>query len=138
MRGCLLLACVILAAGTSGCGMMKGRKKEKPEQLDPYRSPMADRINAVLYPGRKPAKMLEELALLGVTPGKSFQDFKEETKIDDWFDDESEAGPVRYTSLTCGLSPVVDEKGKLLRFYRNRKHVNEETYPELFIGPGKE
>ena len=119
--------------------MLKGKKKkEEPEQLDPYRSLMADRINAVLYPGSKPARMMENLALLGVTPGKGFDDFKEETKIDDWFADESQAGPIRYTSLTCGLSPLVGENGKLLRFYRNRKYVDGKTHPELFIGPGRE
>ena len=115
--------------------MMKGKKKEAPEQLDPYRSPMADRINAVLYPGRKPAKMLEDLALLGVAPGKGFDDFKEQTKIDDWFTDGPEIAPVRYTSLTCGLSPVVDERGKIQSFYRNRKYFEGETHEEVFIGP---
>jgi len=82
--------------------------------------------------------VMEDLALLGVVPGKDFEDFKDESKIDDWFGDENGLGPVRYTSLTCGLSPLVDEEGKMIRFYRSRKMIDGEIQPEMFLGPGKE
>ena len=65
--------------------------------------------------------MLAELALLGVGPGKLFADFKEESDIDDWFEIESARGGVREVSLTCGLSPVVDDDGKITALYRSRK-----------------
>ena len=129
---------MLLPAGLSGCGGSEPGKKE-PEQLDPYRSVMSERINEVIYSGKRPAKVMAELALLGVTPGKKFGDFKEESKIDDWFAPTGEeAGPVRYTSFTCGLSPVVDDSGKMIRFYRNRKLIDGEMQPEMFLGPGEE
>lgn len=132
-----LLAVALCAAGLSACGA--GKEKKEPEQLDPYRSRMSERINEVLYSGKRPAKVMEELALLGIHAGKGFEDFKEESKIDDWFTtDEALAGPVRYTSLTCGLSPVVDGDGKMIRFYRNRKSIDGVMQPELFLGPGHE
>jgi hypothetical protein len=137
MKRVVLLACVLVPAGLSGCGGSKPEKKE-PEQLDPYRSVMSERVNAVIYSGKRPAKVMAELALLGVTPGKDFEEFKEESKIDDWFEPGEESGPVRYTSLTCGLSPVVDEDGKMVRFYRNRKLIDGEMQPEMFLGPGEE
>ncbi len=139
MKGrAFLLVCGLVGAGLAGCGGVKPEKKEEPEQLDPYRSPMSGRIDAVLYSGKRPAKVMEELALLGVVPGKDFEDFKEESKIDDWFSDGAESGPLRYTSLTCGLSPVVDEDGKMTRFYRNRKRFDGKLQPEMFLGPGEE
>jgi hypothetical protein len=141
MKRLVLLACGFFAAGVAGCGGPKPEKKE-PEQLDPYRSVMSERINAVIYSGRRPAKVLEELALLGVTPGKDFEEFKEESKIDDWFapgdEAEAEGGPVRYISLTCGLSPVVNEDGKMTRFYRSRKLIDGKMQPEMLLGPGAE
>ena len=120
--------------------MRKKLAKMEAEQPDPYRSQMADRINEILYPGKRPAKTLEQLALLGVAPGKDFADFKEESQIDDWFatDQVLEDDMVRYISLTCGLSPVVDEKGKMVRFYRGRKNVDGRLHEEKFIGPGEE
>ena len=137
MKRLILLACGILSVGIAACGGARPEKKE-PEQLDPYRAVMSERINAVVYSGKRPKKVMEELALLGVFPGKDFEDFKEESKIDDWFGDENVVGPVRYTSLTCGLSPLVDEEGKMTRFYRNRKMIDGEVQPELFLGPGEE
>jgi hypothetical protein len=129
---------MLVPAGLSGCGGLKAEKKE-PEQLDPYRSAMSERINEVIYSGKRPAKVMVELALLGVVPGKKFVDFKAESKIDDWFAPEAgEMGPIRYTSFTCGLSPVVDDDGKMVRFYRNRKLIDGEMQPEIFLGPGEE
>jgi hypothetical protein len=142
-----LLGAALLSLALSACGppdpaevTRKKLAKAEADQPDPYRSLMADRINEVLYPGRHPAKMLEQLALLGVTPGKDFADFKEESKIDDWFatDQVLEDDMVRYISLTCGLSPVVDDKGKMVRFYRGKKNVDGKFHEERFIGPGEE
>jgi len=142
MKVFFFLACVILTACAVGCGGVKAAKKkdkEEPEQLDPYRSLMSERINAVIYSGASNAKVMEQLALLGVAPGKVFDDFKEESKIDDWFGEEGEAGLKRYTSLTCGLSPVVsDESGRIMKMYRGRKLIDGEMKPEKFIGPGEE
>lgn len=133
-----LLVPAMCVAALSACGTGKKEKKE-PEQLDPYRSLMSERVNEVIYSGKRPAKVMEELALLGVAPGKDFEEFKEESKIDDWFaTEEHPIGPVRYTSLTCGLSPVVDEAGDMVRFYRNRKLIEGEMQPEIFLGPGNE
>jgi hypothetical protein len=137
MNRSVLLACGTLAAAVCACGGAKPEKKE-PEQLDPYRAVMSERINAVVYSGKRPKKVMEDLALLGVVPGKDFEDFKDESKIDDWFGDENGLGPVRYTSLTCGLSPLVDEEGKMIRFYRSRKMIDGEIQPEMFLGPGRE
>jgi hypothetical protein len=103
------------------------------EQLDPYRSPMSERINAVIYRRDKPDGMLAELALLGVGPGKLFADFKEESGIDDWFEIESASGGVRQVSLTCGLSPVVDADGKISALYRSRKMVGGKMHEEMEI-----
>ena len=142
-----LLGAAFLAALLSACGppdpaevTRQKLAKAEAEQPDPYRAIEADRINAVLYPGKKPAKVLEQLALLGVAPGKDFEDFKEESQIDDWFatDQVLEDNMVRYISLTCGLSPVVDEKGKMVRFYRGRKNIDGKLHEEKFIGPGEE
>jgi hypothetical protein len=137
MKAHHLLAVALCAAGLSACGA--GKEKKEPEQLDPYRSRMSERINEVIYSGKRPAAVIEELALLGIHAGKDFEEFKEESKIDDWFTtEEALAGPVRYTSLTCGLSPVVDEDGDMVRFYRNRKLIDGVMQPELFLGPGRE
>lgn len=135
MKAAVLLGAGILFLGVTGCGGSKAAKE--PEQIDPYRSVMADRINEVLYSKRSPEKMLAELALLNVQPGKLFPDFKEESKIDDWFAEEwkPEPGYQRYTSLTCGLSPVVDEGGHIKFLLRNRKFVDGKVFPELPITP---
>ena len=101
--------------------------------MDPYRSPMSERINAVIYRRDKPDGMLAELALLDVGPGKPFADFKEESGIDDWFEIESARGGVRQVSLTCGLSPVVDDDGKITSLYRSRKQVNGKMHEEMEI-----
>lgn len=133
MKAAVLLGGAIFSLGLTGCGNSKAKKE--PEQLDPYRALMADRINEVIYSKRSPEKMLRELALLNVQPDKLFPDFKEESKIDDWFAEEWKPGLKRYTSLTCGLSPVVDEEGHMKFLFRNRKFVGGKTYPELPITP---
>lgn len=142
-----LLGATLLAAALPACGpadpaaeTRKKLAKMEAEQPDPYRAILADKINEVLYPGKRPAKTLAQLALLGVAPGKDFEDFKEESQIDDWFatDQVLEDNMVRYISLTCGLSPVVDEKGKMVRFYRGRKNIDGKLHEERFIGPGEE
>lgn len=136
MRRWLALACGILALGPAGCG---GPPPEPPldeEQLDPYRPLMATRINGVLYPGGGPERMLAELALLGVRPGMDFGDFKAESGIDDWFAEARSSGGSRHTSLTCGLSPVVDDDGKVVALFRARKRIDGKLHPELEItGP---
>lgn len=114
---------------------MKPEPEKKEEQLDPYLPPMSTSINAVLYSKRSTDEMLAELALLGVTPGKKFEDFKEESGIKDWFGEESDFLPTRYTSLTCGLSPVVDTDGKMTGFYRSRKMVGGKLHDEMRITP---
>ncbi len=140
-------ACLAVALSASSCGHADPAKAKREKALkglaeapDPYRAVMADNINAVVYSGRRPAKMLEQLALLGVAPGKDFADFKDESKIDDWFatDQVLEDDMVRYVSLTCGLSPVVDAKGKMVRFYVGRKNIDGKLHEEKFIGPGEE
>ena len=142
LLGVALLAAALPACGPADPAAEKRKKlaKMEAEQPDPYRAQMADRINVILYPGHRPAKTLEQLALLGVTPGKDFADFKEESQIDDWFatDDVLEDNRVRYVSLTCGLSPVVDDAGKMVKFYRSRKNVDGKLHEEKLIGPGEE
>ena len=124
-----------LSLGLCGCGGDKSVPEPMPEgeQLDPYRSPMSERINAVIYRRDKPDGMLAELALLGVGPGKLFADFKEESDIDDWFEIESARGGVREVSLTCGLSPVVDDDGKITALYRSRKLFGGKMHEEMVI-----
>lgn len=142
LSGAAFLAVALSACGPADPAKVKREKalKALAEQRDPYRSVLADSINEVLYSGRRPAKMLEQLAVLGVAPGKDFADFKDESKIDDWFatDQVLEDDMVRYVSLTCGLSPVVDAKGKMVRFYRGRKNIDGKLHEEKFIGPGEE
>ncbi|WP_035606442.1 hypothetical protein [Haloferula sp. BvORR071] len=144
LLGSALLAVVLAACGPANPADVARKKlaKAEAEARDPYRALQADQINAILYPGSKPAKMMEQLTLLGVGPGKDFADFKEESKIDDWFaaadTPENNSGPVRYISLTCGLSPVVNEAGKMMKFYRSRKNIDGKLREEMFIGPGKE
>lgn len=125
-----------LTFGLCGCGSDKAVPEPAPEgeQLDPYRSPMSERINAVIYRRDKPDGMLAELALLGVGPGKSFEDFKDESGIDDWFEIESANGELRQVSLTCGLSPVIDEDGKITAIYRSRKLFGGKMHEEMEIG----
>ncbi len=126
---------VALSFGLCGCGGDKAVPEPMPEgeQLDPYRSPMSERINAVIYRRDKPDGMLGELALLGVQPGKPFADFKEESGIDDWFEIESASGGVRQVSLTCGLSPLVDADGRITALYRSRKQFNGKMHEEMEI-----
>jgi hypothetical protein len=137
MKRWLASACGILALGLAGCGGLRPEPPpDEPEELDPYRPLMAGRINAVLYPGAGPERMLAELALLGVRPGMDFGDFKAESGIDDWFAESQPAGGARYTSLTCGLSPVVDEDGRIRALFRARKRIDGRLHPELAIsGP---
>lgn len=135
MKRWILSSGAALLFGLSGCGGDKAVPEPMPEgeQLDPYRSPMSERINAVIYRRDKPDGMLAELALLGVGPGKLFADFKEESGIDDWFEIESASGGVRQVSLTCGLSPVVDADGKISALYRSRKMVGGKMHEEMEI-----
>ena len=130
MNRSVLLACGILAAAVCACGGAKPEKKE-PEQLDPYRSPVADQINAVIYSRRSPEKILEKLDELGVRKGRLFGEFQATTRIDDWFGETSADGRQRYTSFTCGLSPVVDDAGRMVSFYRNRKFFEGKMYEEI-------
>lgn len=128
---------------TAACGMLvlcqcggdKARPEPLPEeqQLDPYRSPMSERINAVIYGRAKPEQMLAQLALLGVGPGKDFEDFKEESGIDDWFEVTGPDGTTRQVSLTCGLSPVLDETGAITTLYRSRKRIGDRMHEEMRI-----
>lgn len=127
-RRSFLASCLLIA----GCAT----KPDVPpgeEELDPYRPAMANRINAVLYSKRSNEQMLVDLAALGVAIGKSFEDFKEESGIDDWFGEESEFLPVRYTSLTCGLSPVVGPDGRITALHRSRKLVGGKMHEEMEI-----
>jgi hypothetical protein len=125
---------IALVSLLAACG---GGMKPKPppaeEELDPYRPVMANRINAVIYSKRSKEQMLLDLGALGVGVGMKFGDFKEESKIDDWFGEESEFLPTRYTSLTCGLSPVVDSEGKIVALYRNRKIIDGKMHEEMVI-----
>jgi hypothetical protein len=114
-------------------GSMKPKPPPEEEELDPYRPVMANRINAVLYSKRSKEQMLLDLGSLGVAVGMKFGDFKEESKIDDWFGEESEFLPTRYTSLTCGLSPVVSPEGKIVALYRNRKMIDGKMHEEMAI-----
>lgn len=135
MKRWTLSSTAALSFGLCGCGGEKAVPEPMPEgeQLDPYRSPMSERINAVIYRRDKPDGMLAELALLGVGPGKLFADFKEESGIDDWFEIESANGGVRQVSLTCGLSPVVDADGSISALYRSRKMVGGKMHEEMEI-----
>jgi hypothetical protein len=135
MKRWTLSSTAALSFGLGGCGGEKAAPEPMPEgeQLDPYRSPMSERINVVIYRRDKPDGMLAELALLGVGPGKLFADFKEESGIDDWFEIESASGGVRQVSLTCGLSPVVDADGKISALYRSRKMVGGKMHEEMEI-----
>jgi len=138
MKGVAYVLGVALCGGLTGCGLFK---KEPEEQLDPYRSIASEQINAVLYTNKSPEKILKKLAEMGVVKGRLFGEFKSTTKIDDWFADDRDDGTVRYTSLTCGLSPVVDDAGIMTAFYRNRKFYEEKPYPEIPLSPelqGKE
>lgn len=123
----------------AACGGSKPQKKEE-DPLDPYRSAMSVKINEVIYAGGSQEKVMGQLATLGVHPGKTFDDFKQETKIDDWFGEDWELpGYTKYTSLTCGLSLVVNEdSGQITKFYRSRKLIGGKMKPEGFIGPGRE
>lgn len=120
------MAGLVLAA----CG---GPEPEEP--LDPYLPAMSLRINAVLYSDRSPGEMLDGLARLGVVPNGSFEQFKHDSGIRDWFVDGADPLGTRRTSLTCGLSPVVDDAGRMVLFYRNRKRVDERFWDELRISP---
>ena len=119
----------------AACGGVKPNPPPEEEELDPYRPVMANRINAVLYSRRSTEQMLVDLGALGVSVGMKFVDFKEESKIDDWFGEESEFLPTRYTSLTCGLSPVVDPEGKIVGLYRSRKMIDGKMHEEMAIQP---
>lgn len=133
-----MAGCGILALGLCQCGGDRAAPEPQPEgeeQLDPYRSPMSVRINSVLYGRGKPEQMLAQLALLGVGPGKNFEDFKEESGIDDWFEVETADGLKRQVSLTCGLSPVVDDSGKITTIYRGRKRIDDRMHEEMRITP---
>ena len=127
----LAFTCLLAACG----GGMKPKPPPAEEELDPYRPVMATRINAVLYSKRSKEQMLLDLGALGVSVGMKFGDFKEESKIDDWFGEESEFLPTRYTSLTCGLSPVVSSEGKIIGLYRNRKMIDGKMHEEMAIQP---
>jgi len=122
-----LMACAALGLGVAGCGAFT----KEPEQLDPYRSPVADQINEVIYSRRSPDKVLKKLDELGVRKGRLFGEFKATTQIDDWFGETSADGRMRYTSFTCGLSPVVDDAGRMVSFYRNRKFFEGQMYEEI-------
>lgn len=128
--------CALLLAGCGWIGKSRvaDAAAAEEEQLDPYRSPMSTRINEVIYSKREPAEMLEELALLGAIPGMDFGDFKSTTSIDDWFAEKWGYDQERYWSLTCGLSPVVDD-GRMVEFYRGKKTFAGELYEELRITP---
>lgn len=123
-----LASCLLL----TGCGAKLDVPPEE-EELDPYRPVMANRINAVLYSKRSKEQMLVDLGTLDVAVGMKFHDFKETSGIDDWFGEESEFLPVRYTSLTCGLSPVVDPEGKIVGLYRNRKRIDGKMHEEMSL-----
>lgn len=139
MKRWIAPACGLLLAGCGWVGKSTGDEAGPDagpeEQLDPYRSPMSARINEVLYSRREPAEMLEELALLGAIPGMDFGDFKSTTYIDDWFAEKWGYDHERYWSLTCGLSPVVDDDGRMIEFYRGKKTFDGKLYEELRITP---
>jgi hypothetical protein len=137
MKRWMMSGGAVMALGLCHCG---GDKLPPPpelgeEQLDPYRSPMADRINAVLYGRGKPEEMLASLALLGVGPGKDFEDFKDESGIDDWFEIETADGSTRQVSLTCGLSPELDADGRIASIHRSRKRIDDRLHEEMKITP---
>ena len=117
----------------AACGGMKPKPPPAEEEMDPYRPVMANRINAVIYSKRSKEQMLLDLGALGVSVGMKFVDFKADSKIDDWFGQESEFQPTRYTSLTCGLSPVVSSEGKVIGLYRNRKMVDGKMHEEMVL-----
>lgn len=133
MKGIAFLLGGLLCGGLTGCAAFK--KDKEPEQLDPYRSVASDQINAVLYTDKSPEKILKKLAGMGVTKGRLFGEFKATAGIDDWFADDWRDGKIRYTSLTCGLSPVVGEGGVITAFFRNRKFYEGKMYPELALSP---
>ncbi len=128
----LLIACGALAFAACGNGT---RGPEDTEEIDPYIPAMSLRINEVIYSRDSPARMLEELAALGVVTGKSFVDFKAESGIDDWFGEEWGFGGTRYTSMTCGLSPVVDAEGRITALFRNRRMVDGRLQPGMPLTP---
>ena len=130
-RRCFLATCLTLA----GCGTPLPEPPPEEEELDPYRAPMANRINAVIYSKRSREQMVGDLALLGVRIGIAFDDFVHESGIDDWFGEESDFLPTRRTSLTCGLSPVVDPAGKIIALYRSRKRIAGTMHGEMVIVP---
>ena len=125
----LAFICLLAACG----GGLKPKPPPAEEELDPYRPVMANRINTVLYSKRSKEQMLLDLGALGVSVGMKFVDFKAESKIDDWFGEESEFVPTRYTSLTCGLSPVVSSEGKIVGLYRNRKMIDGKMHEEMVL-----
>ncbi|MEK7949387.1 hypothetical protein [Luteolibacter soli] len=127
----LALTLVLAACG----GGMKPKPPPAEEELDPYRPVMANRINTVIYSKRSKEQMLLDLGALGVSVGMKFVDFKKDSKIDDWFGEQSEFLPTRYTSLTCGLSPVVDSEGRIVALYRNRKLIDGKMHEETVLKP---
>lgn len=130
-RRLFLFSCLLLGA----CGGVKPDLPPEEEEPDPYRPVMANRINEVIYSRRSTGQMAVDLAALGVAVGKDFDDFKHESGIDDWFGEESEFLPVRYTSLTCGLSPVVDPGGTIVALHRSRKMIGGKMHEEKIIAP---
>ena len=130
-RRLFLLSCLLLAA----CGGVKPDLPPEEEELDPYRPAMANRINAVIYSRRSDEQMAVDLAALGVAVGRDFGDFRHESGIDDWFGEESEFLPTRYTSLTCGLSPVVAPGGTIVALHRSRKRIDGRMHEEKVIVP---
>jgi hypothetical protein len=126
--------CGIVVISLAACG--GGRPAPEPEEaLDPYLPEMSVRINAVIYSERPTGEMLEELALLGIVPNTSFEDFKHESGIGDWFAAEEDLIGTRQTSLTCGLSPVVDPAGRMIELHRSRKRVDGKVWEELRLTP---
>lgn len=135
MKRWLPSLCGIAVIGLAACGDAGKPAPEPVEELDPYLPAMSVRINAVLYSDRTTGEMLDELALLGIVPNTSFEDFKHESGIGDWFADDSDLFGTRHTSLTCGLSPVVDDAGKMIELHRNRKRVDGKVWEEVKITP---
>ncbi len=131
----LAAACGVLWFGLAGCGGVKPEKPVEEEQLDPYRPVMATRINEVIYSKRSNAEMLAELAALGVVPGMLFEEFKEQSGIDDWFTGDADFLGTRHTSLTCGLSPVVDAEGRITELHRSRKQFDGKLHEEMPLSP---
>ncbi len=126
-----------IAAGClAGCGF-SGGDGDAP-RIDPYRSIAAERINEVLYTRKSPEKILARLEEdFGVRPGRLFSEFQSTTGIDDWFGGPPRAdGGTRHTSLSCGLSPVVNDAGQMTAFYRGRKFFEGKMYPEIPLSPG--